>query len=73
MENEKTEKLSKEEVKKSLCTITLENKQRPSTVYQDVAGYQLIDNVLVILIQDGYTYLVPTSEFTEATITTYKE
>ena len=67
------ELVTKEEIKKALCTITLETVDGRPTTYTGVAGYQLLGGVLVIMIHEGATFLVPTSQFTEATITGNKE
>ena len=62
-------KPAKEDVKKALCTITLDN----GVVYENVAGYQLLEGVLIILIHEGATCLVPVISFNQATIEANKE
>jgi hypothetical protein len=63
-------KPAKEDVKKALCTITLPGE---NLVFKDVAGYQLLEGVLIILIHEGPTHLIPINSFNQAIITANKE
>lgn len=65
----KFDPVTAKEVKKALCTITLDN----GVVYENVAGYQLLEGVLIILIHEGATCLVPVISFNQATIEANKE
>jgi hypothetical protein len=65
--------VKKADVKKALCTITLHGGVDHIVEYEGVAGYQLIEGVLAILIHEGPTHLVPVISFNQATITANKE
>lgn len=66
-------KPAKEDVKKALCKVVVTRLNNVDVVYEDVAGYQLLENTLIILIHNGPTYLVPTASFAEVEIVANKE
>lgn len=64
------DKPAKADVKKALCTITLPGE---NLKFENVAGYQLLEGVLIILIHEGPTHLIPINSFNQATIQSNKE
>lgn len=69
-----TEEVTQEQKKKSTSNITIRFLyEKNEDVYPHVAGYQLLDNNLVIMTQDGPIYIVPMRNVEDVTITANKE
>ena len=67
-------KPAKEDVKKSLCTVVIDTSYKEVLeVYEDVAGYQLLEGCLIILIHEGATHIIPMSSIIKVTIKANKE
>lgn len=69
----KFDPVTAKEMKKALCTVVVTRLNNVQAVYQNVAGYQLLEKTLIILIHDGSTHLIPTESFAEVEIKANKE
>lgn len=64
------------EIRKALCTVTVFTYGEEETLevkFEDVAGYQLLEGVLIILRHEGPTHLIPTTSFDHVAIESNKE
>lgn len=66
--NEQTEEVTQEQRKKALSTVNTYHRNGVTTVYNDVAAYQLLDGILIIAAVDGTQYLLPMDTLTEVMI-----
>ena len=64
--------VKKEDVKKALCTITVATQDGMSE-FTTVAGYQLLEGMLIVFTQEGLTHLIPINNIIDVTITANKE
>ena len=65
--------MDKAEIRKALCTVTVSAVHYANRVFEGVAGYQLLDGNLVVLIHEGATYIVPMKDVLEICIEANKE
>ncbi len=66
--------MDKAEIRKALCTVTVFTYgEALETKFDDVAGYQLLEGVLIIMRHAGPTHLIPTSSFDHVAIESNKE
>lgn len=68
--------MEKAEIRKALCTVTVYTygeEETLETKFEDVAGYQLLEGVLIIMRHAGPTHLIPTSSFDHVAIESNKE
>ena len=68
--------MDKAEIRKALCTVTVFTYSEEETLemkFEDVAGYQLLEGVLIIMRHDGPTHLIPTTSFDHVAIESNKE
>lgn len=66
--------MDKAEIRKALCTVTVfAYGETLETKFDDVAGYQLLEGVLIIMRHAGPTHLIPTTSFDHVAIESNKE